>query len=225
MYNNKRSTRTTDTKASDIVSQWLYNNLYSKMVNGGERYLINVDRVGQYAGIDGVFTETGETVDEKCRISDIGKSNRRRIDTFAVEVGWQKRNGERVKGWGLSTYNTPTYYNLIWLRKVDVKDMKRLRPEHIREAECLFVKKEAVQTFMKDVIGYEDDIWKVVNWMWDKKIDRKYYLDKHGYPYCHLTRSWKLAECPINLVVSKDVWNRLATHIYYVYNGRYDMIK
>lgn len=219
----KKITRTTDTKVSEIISQWLYSNLYNKLDKGN--WVVNVDRLGQLGGIDLWNKRTGDTVDEKCRITDIERAHKRKIDTFAVELGWKKRNGDRVKGWGLSPYNTPTYYNFIWLRKFDVKDMKRLRPEHIREAECLFVRKETMQTFMKDVIGYEDEIWEVVNWLWNKKIDRKYYKDKYGYPSCHMTRSWQLQECPVNLVVPKSVWDRLATHIYYVYNGRYEVIK
>lgn len=217
-----KSTRQRDSKVSEIVTQYIYENLYKGIY---ENPLLITNKLAQLSGIDIWDKESGVTVDEKCRIADIEKIHKRKRDTFAIELGWMKRNGERVKGWGISSYNTPTYYNLIWLREVDVKDMQRLKLAHIREAECLFVKKGTMQTFMKDIIGYEDKIWETVNWMWNKRIDRKYYKDKNGYPYCHMTRSWQLQECPVNFVVPKAVWNKLAEHIYYVYNGRYKVIK
>ena len=46
----KKITRTTDTKVSEIISQWLYSNLYNKLDKGN--WVVNVDRLGQLGGIE-----------------------------------------------------------------------------------------------------------------------------------------------------------------------------
>lgn len=129
-----------------------------------------------------------------------------------------------MRGWGLSSYQTPTYYNFIWLGKVGVKHIKQLRKEHIRQVECLFVKKTDIQEFLCKTIGYEDDIWRIVNQMWDKGIVKRYIRNKRHYPLFHLTRSWKLNECPVNAVIPKRILENLSSAHYYVYPNRYEVI-
>lgn len=118
MYYNK-STRKRDNKASDAVTQYVYENLYKHIYK--EPYVVE-NTVAQKAGIDIWDADTNVTIDEKCRLSDIEKGIFG--NTFAVELGWinNQRNGEhvRLRGWGLSSYSSPTYYNFIWLGEVGV---------------------------------------------------------------------------------------------------------
>ena len=113
------STRARDTVASDAVTEFIYENLYQKVYK--EPYVVE-NRVAQRAGVDIWDADTNITIDEKCRLSDIEKGMLGH--TFAIELGWisNQRNGEhvRLRGWGLSSYSSPTYYNFIWLGKVGV---------------------------------------------------------------------------------------------------------
>ena len=114
-----RSTRTRDSKASDAVTQYVYDNLYKHIYK--EPYIVE-NTVAQKAGIDIWDADTNVTIDEKCRLSDIEKGIYG--NTFAVELGWiNNKKGKksiRMRGWGLSSYETPTYYNFIWLGEVGV---------------------------------------------------------------------------------------------------------
>lgn len=218
------STRTRDNKASNAVTQYVYENLYKYIYK--EPYVVE-NTVAQKAGIDIWDADTNVTIDEKCRLSDIEKGIMG--NTFAVELGWinNQRNGEhvRMRGWGLSSYQSPTYYNFIWLGEVGVNRIARLRKEHIRKAECLFVKKTDMQKFLCKTMGYEDDIWRTVNQMWDRGIDKRYIRNKRRYPLFHLTRSWKLNECPVNAVIPKRILENLSSAHYYVYPNRYEVIE
>lgn len=220
----KQSTRKRDNKASDSVTQYVYENLYKHIYK--EPYVVE-NTVAQKAGIDIWDADTNVTIDEKCRLSDIEKGIFG--NTFAVELGWinNQRNGEhvRLRGWGLSSYSSPTYYNFIWLGKVGVKKIKRLRKENIYQAECLFVKKTDIQEFLCKTMGYEDDIWRTVNQMWDRGIDKRYIRNKRHYPLFHLTRSWKLNECPVNAVIPKRILENLSSAHYYVYPNRYEVVE
>lgn len=218
MYN--KSTRAQDTKASDIVTEFIYENLYRYIYK--EPYIVS-DKVAQCAGVDIWDSDTNITIDEKCRLSDIEKGILGH--TFAIELGWQSKYHNKMKGWGLSDYSSPTYYNFIWLHNVDIKQIDKLRKVHIRKAECLFVKKTEMQKFLCKTIGDEDDIWNIVNQMWDRRIDKRYIRDKRNYPLFHLTRSWKLNECPINAVIPKYILENLSSVHYYVYQGRYEVIE
>ena len=114
-----KSTRVRDIKASDAVTQYVYENLYKHIYK--EPYVVE-NTVAQKAGIDIWDADTNVTIDEKCRLSDIEKGIVG--NTFAVELGWinNQRNGEhvRLRGRGLSSYQSPTYYNFIWLGEVGV---------------------------------------------------------------------------------------------------------
>lgn len=116
MYYNK-STRKRDSVASDAVTQYVYDNLYKHIYK--EPYIVE-NTVAQKAGIDIWDADTNVTIDEKCRLSDIEKGIVG--NTFAVELGWISNNKGnkhvRMRGWGLSSYQTPTYYNFIWLGEV-----------------------------------------------------------------------------------------------------------
>ena len=217
MYN--KSTRQQDTKASDEVTKFLYSNLYKHIY---KEPIIVDNKIAQLSGIDIWDMDSNVTIDEKCRITMIeqkrSKTNIPMYNTFAVELGWL-RNSVRTKGWGLNGYETPTYYNFIWLWETDVDKVRILRKEHIRWAECLFVRKDKLQMFMRDVMGDEEEVWNKVNYMWDKRVDRVYCKD------CHMTRSYRLQECPVCLVVGKDVLDKLATHIYNVYINKYEVVK
>ena len=222
MYYNK-STRKRDSNASDAVTQYVYENLYKHIYK--EPYIVE-NTVAQKAGIDIWDADTNVTIDEKCRLSDIEKGIVG--NTFAVELGWisniKGNKHVRMRGWGLSSYQTPTYYNFIWLGEVGVKYIKKLRKEHIRQVECLFVKKTDIQEFLYKTMGYEDDIWRIVNQMWDKGIVKRYIRNKRHYPLFHLTRSWKLNECPVNAVIPKRILENLSSVHYYVYPNRYEVI-
>lgn len=115
MYN--KSTRHRDSKASDAVTQYVYDNLYKHIYK--EPYIVE-NTVAQKAGIDIWDADTNITIDEKCRLSDIEKGIVG--NTFAVELGWiNNKKGKksiRMRGWGLSSYQSPTYYNFIWLGEV-----------------------------------------------------------------------------------------------------------
>ena len=111
----KQSTRKRDNKASDSVTQYVYENLYKHIYK--EPYVVE-NTVAQKAGIDIWDADTNVTIDEKCRLSDIEKGMLGH--TFAIELGWQSKHHKRMKGWGLSSYSSPTYYNFIWLGKVGV---------------------------------------------------------------------------------------------------------
>lgn len=215
-----RSTRTRDSIASNSVTEFIYENLYQSIYK--EPYVVE-NGVAQRAGVDIWDADTNITIDEKCRLSDIEKGMLGH--TFAIELGWQSKHHKRMKGWGLSSYSSPTYYNFIWLHNVDVKQIDRLKKAHIRKVECLFVKKTAIQKFLCKTMGYEDDIWKTVNYMWDRGIDKRYIRDKRNYQLFHLTRSWKLNECPVNAVIPKRILENLSSAHYYVYSNRYEVIE
>ena len=216
----KQSTRKRDSIASNSVTQYVYENLYKHIYK--EPYVVE-NTVAQKAGIDIWDANTNVTIDEKCRLSDIEKGIFG--NTFAVELGWKNRYNKRMRGWGLSSYQSPTYYNFIWLGEVGVNRVDRLRKEHIYQAECLFVKKTDIQQFLYKTMGYEDDIWRTVNQMWDRSIYKRYIRNKHNYPLFHLTRSWKLNECPVNAVISKRILENLSSAHYYVYPNRYEVVE
>lgn len=219
-----RSTRSNDTRASNEVTKYLYTNLYKHIY---KEPIIVTDKIAQLSGIDIWDTDSNVTIDEKCRITMIERKRSKifipQYNTFAIELGWL-RNGVRTKGWGLTEYNTPTYYNFIWLWKTDVDKVDKLRKEHIRYAECLMVEKSKLQRYMEDTIGNEEKVWERVNYMWDRKIDRVWVNAGNGMRMA-IVRSWQLHECPVCVVIPKNVLDKLATHIYNVYINRYEVVK
>ena len=220
------SLRTEDMKGEQIVKEYLIRYFYEPIKNNNileniyDYRAIN-DYEQQINGIDTIcYTINGQElkIDEKCALSYINKN----LSTFAFELLWH-RNGEEKDGWLINNNLQTQYYFIMWLNGIDIRDkntgellekydyIKKMTVDHINHIELFVIHKKLLIEYLakiglsaesmknkaremiannktRDIVNQDIDIW---------------------YVYSN-----KLAEKPVNLIISKELLKKIANPIF-----------
>lgn len=187
------SFRENDMRKERILSQYLDEKLYSQ--NIFENVKRTNSTLDQFAGSDVVLSIPGKNlrniiIDEKAQLYYLDGG----LPTFAFELNFKTKSGNRVEGWLTDTSKKTTHYLLLFLLAKngfnDANDIKRV--------EYILIEREKI---LNDInlnliqlrqLGVE--IAKSSEFYQRKEPNCKYYF----------THSTQLAESPVNIILRKS---------------------
>lgn len=194
--------RKEDEKCSDIVSNFLNENFYSKKCKFFERI---DDKERQIQGIDIIFDLNGQkyVCDEKAAIRYVNKN----LKTFSLELSFKDRGGNLHEGWLIDETKINDSFLFIWIDKAkrDILSSK----DDIQELEIALVKK-------KTIIEYLESIgWGVQQLIKKSELIREEENEYCGNLYkdeCKFVCSRFLYEKPVNVLLKRDTLKKISVY-------------
>jgi hypothetical protein len=194
-----------DERCSDIVSDFLNDNFYSKKCKFFER--IN-DKERQIQGIDVIFELNGQkyVCDEKAAIRYVNKN----LKTFSLELSFKDRGGNLHDGWLIDESKINDSFLFIWIDKA--KHDILMSKDDIKELEIALVNK-------KSIIEHLDSIgWGISQLIRKSELIRENEHEYCGNLYedgCKFVCSRFLYEKPVNVLLKRDTLKKIS-----IYNER-----
>ena len=210
-YSDYEEYRSYDTRACEIVNDYLDENLYPLFCDS--------DRITSFSqqihGIDCTFTDYAGfnyICDEKAAV----KWSNKNLKTQALELKYVNRAGNIHRGWFLDESHENNCYNFIYTDKITNDegdfDYKNFTPEDIKQVECYIVRKVKLQEYFN-----------AIGWPTDKLIEkcREIRRTNGKCDMCDLTTdglrfhfSKNLPEKPINVLISRNTLQDLSDYIF-----------
>lgn len=175
------------------------------------------DRSKQLQGIDGYISvpELG-IIDAPCDEKASGQYVNNALPTFLMELSQVTLGGNIVDGWFLDEKNQSEYYMLMYLwagvpqtvvngkLKAEWKEIKR---NNISLVEFYLVEKKKLQEYIKEC-GFDGErLKKGANYL-REHMELDEVPTKYGFKF---KISRKLRECPVNLCIDRQVYNKICT--------------
>lgn len=196
----KSDRRKFDIQNSNIITEWLEENLYNKYTTD---YIRITDRENQIKGIDSMFKykDVNYKCDEKAAVDYI--NSKYPLKTFAFELSFININNERQDGWLLNKDIVTDIYGLIWPKKAKRLPLESI--DDIEEIDYAFVKKSSILNYL-GMLGWTlDKLAAKENMI--RRMEGKTEmgdLNKHGCKFSYTPREKKV-ENPINVLIPKDI--------------------
>ena len=187
----------------------------------GITYSRCTDRKNQLLGSDLVAQKADKSynIDEKCATDCFGRD----LKTFALELSAEicdkkskTSTGKRVDGWFLKEDSKTDVYAFAYVRANSREDIWN---NNIKRFEVLFVKKQKLIKYISEIIGTPSEIKKLEENFRNEVLGGKFagYGEKGKKRYKKtinkdfaLCWSIRLAESPVNLLISKSLLRRLS---------------
>lgn len=198
-YNSK--IRREDEKCADIVSKFLEKYFYCDV----ESYERIEDRERQLKGIDVIFIWGGKqyVCDEKAAIRYVNKG----LQTFAFELSFLGKGDRLIDGWLISEGKLNNSFLCIWIDKADYDILEDI--DDIKEMEIALIDKQKLIDYLKS-LGW--DIKKLhikADRMRKDVKEPQGDIEMNG---CKFVCSRKLAEKPVNVLVSREKLKEIADY-------------
>lgn len=133
------------------------------------------------------------------------------LRTFVLEVSFLNRGLHYCEGWFIDDNLSTDYYLMQWI-KADVSDPWQVKEYNITEIECVLVSKAKLKDyFLRE--GY--DKYRLLQLAQQMRSNNQAKYAPLGKPYCFYYTQ-KLAEKPVNILLSKEEYIRLAEFHYFV---------
>lgn len=203
----KQNTRTEDERLEKVISNYLDKNLYL-LQNGFNYFQRNTsDTTLQFAGVDVAFSlkDGFSYADEKMATSYINKD----LQTFSMELRTLNKKGSQVEGWFVNPSQINTHYVLGFITAS--KD-KFINEEDIKAIEIIVIEKKKLLQYVSkhfDIDKSEEIYQEFVKGKSVQEVNRdlKLNMDKNGFIVFF---SSKLREKPMNLLIKKEIYIKLA---------------
>lgn len=144
------------------------------------------------------------------------------LKTFALELSFINRRGERMCGWFIDTSKTTEYYLLGWINKADIPydNEKRkwntdlIRRDNIRELEWALVSRKRLYDFLKerkwtlDRLGRQD-----AKIRQNGSVKTMEFIDDVTFRY-----SPQFIEKPINILLKRETYISISDYHGIIYN-------
>lgn len=209
MQDNRRKDSFIEAEVCKFMDKYVYGDTYPNG-NPNTQGMITercTDTIMQRSGCDVYMSIPSlgierAIVDEKAASHYINKDLR----TYSLELSQITRGGKEVDGWFLDKKNKTQYYMLIYL-KGNVSSWKDITEDNITEVEYYLVSKESIKNYLFSK-GYGEEELRdlVAEIREDDDFQRK--NTPHGFSF---VISRKFIECPINVVISREVYDKIAT--------------
>lgn len=181
-----------DETAEGIVCKFLDDKFYNRVELFDRKNDIN----NQVDGIDTTFEFKGTSFlcDEKAAIRYVNK----KLNTFAFELSFINKAGNRQEGWFLDNNKRTNSYLLCYINRAQYDSISSV--EDILEAEVILVTRDKLIKFL-DAKGWSKKLIKLKCDRIIHKEDRKFgdiYIDGVKFSY-----SDHLYEQPVNILISR----------------------
>lgn len=202
--------RKNDMNVEQEVANYLDKYLYSRdMFTQAER---TDDANNQINGSDIIISIPDKNlenivVDEKAAIYYVNKN----LQTFALELSFLNSGLHYSEGWFVNTNLATEYYLIQWLN-ADIDDPWQVKENNITEIECVLVSKAKLKEYFANE-GY--DKTKFLQIAQKMRASNQTMIAPPGKPY-RFYYTQKLAEKPVNLLLSKEEYIRLSEFHYFV---------
>lgn len=203
------SNRSIDSRGEAAISVFLDKYFYPELTKVGDinSFRRIYEKNAQKKGIDIILDDT-IALDEKSQIYYINKP----LNTFIFEISFfYKESKGYIDGWFVSENNETQVYLFLWINEARTNEVNRLVAEDFTSVEAMFIEKKRVKEYISS-LGFSDaKLAEYANKMRENSTTRMDINED-----CHLTLSNKLEEKPINLVVNKEILEKLCKSSYIV---------
>lgn len=197
---NKMSVREYDEHCEKVMAQFLDEHFYKKI---GYTWRERVtDRERQVKGLDVILKRDGKVynIDEKAAIRYTNG-----LKTFALELSFLNRKGNRVDGWLIDEKKVNDYFVFVWINKIEGELIENV--DSFKEVEVALVSKEKIMIYLES-LGWDVDKLLIK----DERIrdgidDNLGDIKKNG---CKFSYSERLFEKPINILLPKQAYIKIA---------------
>lgn len=197
---NEMSVREYDEHCEKVMAQFLDEHFYK---NIGYTWRERVtDRERQVKGLDVILKRDGKVynIDEKAAIRYTNGLN-----TFALELSFLNRKGNRVDGWLIDEKKANDYFVFVWINKIEGELIENV--DSFKEVEVALVSKEKIMIYLES-LGWDVDKLLIK----DERIrdgidDNLGDIRKNG---CKFSYSERLFEKPINILLPKQAYIKIA---------------
>ena len=197
---NEMSVREYDEHCEKVMAQFLDEHFYK---NIGYTWRERVtDRERQVKGLDVILKRDGKVynIDEKAAIRYTNGLN-----TFALELSFLNRKGNRVDGWLIDEKKVNDYFVFVWINKIEGELIENV--DSFKEVEVALVSKEKIMIYLES-LGWDVDKLLIK----DERIrdgidDNLGDIRKNG---CKFSYSERLFEKPINILLPKQAYIKIA---------------
>jgi hypothetical protein len=199
MYNNK--IRKEDEKCADIVSKFLEKHFYNKV----ENYEKIDDKEQQVKGVDVIFILNGKqyVCDEKAAIRYVNKN----LQTFAFELSFLGKGDKLIDGWLISNTKINNSFLCIWIDKADYDLLEDI--DDIKEMEIALVDKNKLMEYLQNLGWTVSKLNVKADRMRKNPKEPQGEIETNG---CRFVCSRKLAEKPVNVLVSREKLKEIADY-------------
>jgi hypothetical protein len=197
---NEMSVREYDEHCEKVMAQFLDEHFYKKI---GYTWRERVtDRERQVKGLDVIIKRDGKVynIDEKAAIRYTNG-----LKTFALELSFLNRKGDRVDGWLIDEKKVNDYFVFVWINKIEGELIENV--DSFKEVEVALVSKEKIMIYLES-LGWDVDKLLIK----DERIrdgidDNLGDIKKNG---CKFSYSERLFEKPINILLPKQAYIKIA---------------
>lgn len=197
---DEMSVREYDEHCEKVMAQFLDEHFYKKI---GYTWRERVtDRERQVKGLDVILKRDGKVynIDEKAAIRYTNGLN-----TFALELSFLNRKGNRVDGWLIDEKKVNDYFVFVWINKIEGELIENV--DSFKEVEVALVSKENIMIYLES-LGWDVDKLLIK----DERIrdgidDNLGDIRKNG---CKFSYSERLFEKPINILLPKQAYIKIA---------------
>lgn len=197
---NEMSIREYDEHCEKVMAQFLDEYFYKKI---GYTWRERVtDRERQVKGLDVILKRDGKVynIDEKAAIRYTNG-----LKTFALELSFLNRKGNRVDGWLIDEKKVNDYFVFVWINKIEGELIENV--DSFKEVEVALVSKEKIMIYLES-LGWDVDKLLIK----DERIrdgidDNLGDIKKNG---CKFSYSERLFEKPINILLPKQAYIKIA---------------
>lgn len=197
---DEMSVREYDEHCEKVMAQFLDEHFYK---NIGYTWRERVtDRGRQVKGLDVILKRDGKVynIDEKAAIRYTNGLN-----TFALELSFLNRKGNRVDGWLIDEKKVNDYFVFVWINKIEGELIENV--DSFKEVEVALVSKEKIMIYLES-LGWDVDKLLIK----DERIrdgidDNLGDIRKNG---CKFSYSERLFEKPINILLPKQAYIKIA---------------
>lgn len=197
---DEMSVREYDEHCEKVMAQFLDEHFYKKI---GYTWRERVtDRERQVKGLDVILKRDGKVynIDEKAAIRYTNGLN-----TFALELSFLNRKGNRVDGWLIDEKKVNDYFVFVWINKIEGELIENV--DSFKEVEVALVSKEKIMIYLES-LGWDVDKLLIK----DERIrdgidDNLGDIRKNG---CKFSYSERLFEKPINILLPKQAYIKIA---------------
>jgi hypothetical protein len=197
---NEMSVREYDEHCEKVMAQFLDEHFYKKI---GYTWRERVtDRERQVKGLDVIIKRDGKVynIDEKAAIRYTNG-----LKTFALELSFLNRKGNRVDGWLIDEKKVNDYFVFVWINKIEGELIENV--DSFKEVEVALVSKEKIMIYLES-LGWDVDKLLIK----DERIrdgidDNLGDIKKNG---CKFSYSERLFEKPINILLPKQAYIKIA---------------
>lgn len=197
---HEMSVREYDEHCEKVMCSFLDEHFYREIGFSWKERVLDKER--QVKGLDIILKRDGITysIDEKAAIRYTNG-----LKTFALELSFLNRKGNRVDGWLIDEKKVNDYFVFVWINKIEGEHI--IDTNTFKDVDVALVSKEKIMLHLES-LGWDIDKLLIKDERIRDGFDRNLGdIKKNG---CKFSYSEHLFEKPINILLPKETYFKIA---------------